>query len=174
MRSSHPTTPGTALRLLSGGGTPANNATVGNKGYIGFFLKVLSTDTFSTGNLNASVLIDDGSSATEQASNQPVIDDGNWHLYQWNLADANDWSNFNNGNGQIDSASATVDSIYFSSAINMDAILYLDTLAFNPNGNLSAMVPEPNFCVGLLGIFLLFPFARYSRSRGDRGVEGSG
>jgi hypothetical protein len=63
-------------------------------------------------------------------------------LYEWNLADAAQWDSFFSGNGQIDGPFTTVDSIFVSSLLDQDAQVWVDALAFNPNGSLAA-VPEP-------------------------------
>ena len=140
VQSSDPATPGLALRHLSGGGSPANNVALDSTGSIGFMLKVNPTGV-QTGDLQTSIIVDDGASH-ERAAMLDVIADGGWHLYQWNLANADDWFSFAGGNGQIDAATFTVDSIYLTSALNLDFTVFFDLLAYNPNGNLTALVPS--------------------------------
>lgn len=158
------------LRLLSGGGSPSNNTVggeaVGPNGYIGFFLRL------EPGNdpLYVSMLLDDGLLAghgTERAAFKPVIADGEWHLYEWALTDPNVWANFSNGNARIDGPNVFIDSIYFSSApatsggTNWSGTVWIDTVAYNPNGSLSYLVPEP----GTISLLLLTVPAMLHRRR---------
>lgn len=135
------------LRLLSGVGSPADNLHNGNKamesaGYVGCFLRI------KPGNdpLYASMMLDDGTVAqntTERSNFIRIIDDGQWHLYQWNLDDGSQWNNFAGGNGVIDGPNSFIDSIYFSSApatsggTNWSGSVWIDTVAYNPDGDLS-------------------------------------
>jgi hypothetical protein len=74
--------------------------------------------------------------------------DGQWHFYEWQLQDANDWNAFagTETNGMIDSASVTLDCIFlrggvgFGVGTDFDAQFYLDRVSFNPTGS---AVPEP-------------------------------
>jgi hypothetical protein len=162
------------LRFLSGGGTPGNNivngAAMGPTGYVGMFLRV------NPGNdpLFVALLIDDGTSTSnglERSTFLEVIDDGEFHLYEWNLADAELWANFNAGNGAIDGPNAFLDAIYFSSnastaagGTNWAGQVWIDTVAYNPAGNLSALVPEPAAAV-LMAPAVLFMGRRALRRR---------
>jgi hypothetical protein len=137
VRTSNPGTPGLGLRHLSGSGTPANNTPFDSTGHIGFFMKVLQTG-IETGDIQASLLLDDGA-GLEQSLQIDVIADGNWHLYEWDLDDANQWNNFSGGNGQIDAASVTVDSLYLSSDENLNFNVFFDMLVHTPGGDLSAL-----------------------------------
>jgi hypothetical protein len=137
VRTSNPGTPGLGLRHLSGGGVPANNTSFASTGHIGFFMKVLQTGV-ETGDIQASLLIDDGV-GTEQSLELDVIADGSWHLYEWDLDDANQWNNFSGGNGQIDASSVTLDSLYLSSDENLNFNVFFDMLVHNPGGDLSAL-----------------------------------
>jgi hypothetical protein len=141
IESSHPSTPGLALRDLSGSGSPANNTAMSSTGFVGFFLKVLDTGVL-TGDLQASLIIDDGA-AHEQAVSVDIIADGNWHLYEWNLQDHSQWQSFAGGNGQIDAGTVTLDSLYFTSHLNVDFNVFVDLVAHNPSGSLDALLP-PN------------------------------
>jgi hypothetical protein len=141
------------LRLLSGAGSPSANLHDGNKamgkqGFVGYFLRV------EPGNepLYASIMIDDGAvtqNGLERSNFIPVIDDGQWHLYQWDLADASLWNNFSNGNGAIGGPNGFVDSIYLSSApatsggTNWTGSVWIDTVAYNPHGDLSTLINVP-------------------------------
>lgn len=140
------------LRLLSGGGTPTNNVVdggaMGPNGFVGLFLRLEP----GSDPLYASLLIDDGTSTAtglERSSFQQIIADGEWRLYEWNLADPDAWFNFSGGNGTIDGPNAFIDALYFSSApatsggTNWSGTVWIDTVAYNPSGNLSSLIPEP-------------------------------
>lgn len=140
------------LRFLSGGGSPIVNLArgrynaMGDTGSVGFALKL------DPGNapLYAGVLIDDGDlsfNGLERSDLQPVIADGQWHVYQWSLEDAAAWNNYANGNGQIDGPNAYIDSIFLSSSAgtsgggNWQGTVWIDYVAHDPNGPL--VIPEP-------------------------------
>lgn len=93
------------VRFVSGGGTPANNSSLAKNGYIGFWMKTSTAPATST----VSVIVDDGS-AHEESSRSNVQNDGDWHLYQWQLGGSG-WTSFASGNGLIDSATVTLDAI---------------------------------------------------------------
>ncbi|HRK31756.1 MAG TPA: phosphodiester glycosidase family protein, partial [Tepidisphaeraceae bacterium] len=106
------------MRLLSGGGTAGNNLhdgkAMGSSGFFGFWLRL------EPGNdpLWVASLLDDGtttSNGLERSGFKQVIADGEWHLYEWALADPDQWNNFNAGNGAINGPNAFLDAIYFSS-----------------------------------------------------------
>jgi hypothetical protein len=162
------------VRHVSGGGTPANNRVnvggelqaMGDEGYVGYFLKTTEPD------LLVSIGIDDGIAAgltgMEVATSLPVIADGEWHLYEWNLADAALWNNFSGGNGAIDGPGAYIDSIMLypgSSTANTTFDVFIDTVAYNPNGSLALLaVPEPT-SVTLLGAMLLVSIRSRAETR---------
>jgi hypothetical protein len=141
---------GFRVRHLSGGGVPANNQQLGKTGFVGFFLKT------ETPGLQASIGLDENlTSAIESGVSLNIIADGEWHLYEWDLANATLWDSFSNGNGQIDGPITTVDSIFISSLTDQDAVVWVDALAYNSNGSLAALVPEPATLAGLGMAFLL-------------------
>lgn len=153
IESSNPVTPGIGFRHLSGGGSPGSNTSFASAGHVGFLMKV-HDNGLQTGDLQVSLMLDDGSQL-EGGSLLDVIADGQWHLYQWNLDDAADWYSFFNGDGQINSANVTIDSLWFTSAQNTNFTVFFDALAYNNSGDLSALlpVPEPGSS-SLLGIGL--------------------
>lgn len=143
------------LRHLSGGGTVANNLSlVNNAGaYVGYYLRT------TTPNLLASLILDDFDAAVnthERGEYKPVTADGEWHLYEWNLGNANDWAGFagTGVNGAVNNATVSLDSVYISMAddpADRDATFWIDNIAYNASGNLSP-VPEPStITLGLLG-----------------------
>lgn len=145
-------------RLLSGGGTPANNVTLQAtaEGYVGYFLKT------TTPNLQASIMIDDGT-GLERATYLNIIPDGAWHLYEWKFSDVDAWEPFagTGANGEINATGVTIDSIFISaikdlSIADQDATFYIDNVSTNPLGS---VIPEPSSVVlagfaaaGVLGL----------------------
>ncbi|WP_431241768.1 PKD domain-containing protein [Flavobacterium sp. P21] len=94
------------VRLLSGGGTPANNqAFVGNQGSFGFWLKT------STANAGATVTawIDD-TDGLEELPPQTIINNGAWNYYEWFLP-TSVGTTITTGNGIVGGASVTLDAI---------------------------------------------------------------
>jgi MYXO-CTERM domain-containing protein len=139
------------LRHVSGGGRPINNRVdvggqlraMGPHGYVGFFLKTTEAD------LQIGIGVDDGMSGggtgLEASTLIPAIADGRWHLYQWNLADADQWSSFSNGNGAIDGPNAYMDSLFFhtgASTAGKSISFFIDTVAYNPHGSLAALATD--------------------------------
>ena len=92
------------------------------------------------------IAIDDpvaaGATAIEMGVPLAVIADDQWHLYQWNFADADHWDPLGNAgsDGVIDALAGTVtiDSIWLGGTGSSQ--FYVDNVAHNPNGQL---VPEP-------------------------------
>jgi hypothetical protein len=132
------------LRFLSGGGAPSSNVNLGPDGYFGYFLRT------TTEGLVTAPALDDGA-ALELGVFLPVIADGQWHLYQFNLDDPEQWNAFAGTapNGEIDGPTVTLDSIFFQGATASSPEFYLDTVAYNTSGDLTALVPEPS-AAGLL------------------------
>ena len=129
------------IRFLSGGGTPANNATLNTTGYVGYWLKTTAQ------NLRAGILIDDGA-ALERSTRVPIVGDGAWHLYQWNFDDDTQWDGFagTGPNGVIDAATATIDGLWIDAVLagdgsDQDATFFVDDVSHNPDGEIP--VPEP-------------------------------
>ena len=153
------------LRNLSGGGTPANNATLTNTAedttYVGYWLKT------SSPGLEAGIGIDDGA-ALEIGAWRPVPADGAWHLYQWQFQDPADWDPFagTGPNGQIDAATVTIDNAFFRGGVgfptgtDFDATFFVDDVSWNPTGQ----IPEPSSLV-LLGLSSLLLSSRRFRAR---------
>jgi hypothetical protein len=133
------------------------NVPLSGGGFVGFFAKTL------TPNLQASLMIDDSPTALERATFQPMLPDGLWHLYQWNLADEADWQAFAlaDANGVIDNPTVTIDSLYFVPTFDFnlpeqDATMFIDDVAYNADGRIPDIIPEPTsltfLTIGLLAI----------------------
>lgn len=160
------------LRFLSGGGSPANNLVndkaMGNGGFVGVFLRMDP----GTDPLWVSILIDDGTTSSnglERGEFFQIVADGQWHLYQWDMSEDGNWTNFSNGNGAINGPNAFIDSLYFSSAAatsggtNFSGSVWIDTVAYNPNGRLDYLIPEPA-SLSLLSAGAAFLTRRRSRA----------
>lgn len=94
------------VRLLSGGGTPANNQVfTGNQGYFGFWLKTSTANTGAT----ITAWIDD-TDGLEELPPLTIINNGNWNYYEWFLPTAVG-TTITTGNGKIGGASVTLDAI---------------------------------------------------------------
>lgn len=114
-----------SVRLVSGSGVPANNTLLSSDGYIGYWLKTSSAPSGAEVSIN---IREGGVSGAplEMGVKQSVINDGNWHLYQWNLDNNNDWDPFT-GNGNIDDSNFTLDAILlYAPNDSPDWTLYID------------------------------------------------
>jgi Phosphodiester glycosidase len=129
---------GFQLRHVSGRGSPLQNEQLGTGGYVGLWLKTTTQGLFASIGLD-----ENGTSTIESGIRRSIIADGQWHLYEWNLADAAQWESFFNGDGDIDGPVMSVDSIFLTSPIDQDATVWVDALSYNPSGSLAALVPEP-------------------------------
>lgn len=117
------------VRTLSGGGSPANNVSIPANAKIRLWLAT------SSANANAKIYLwIDDSDGIEQSTQLSLINDGTYHLYEWDLTDNAVWSAFT-GNGAIDGATVTIDAIMLSSP-NASATwtLYVDDVAYSTEG----------------------------------------
>ncbi|MEQ9460953.1 MAG: phosphodiester glycosidase family protein [Phycisphaeraceae bacterium] len=144
---------GMFARIPSGAALPSNNTQNGKAmartGYVGFFIKLDPGQD----PLYAAIQLDDGSpiqSGLERSNFIEIIPNGQWQLVQWNLEDSRLWSPRDNGDGDIDGPNTFIDSILLSAAPgdtggpNWAGTLHLDTIAYNPNGDLASLIiPEP-------------------------------
>ncbi len=134
------------LRHLSGGGSPANNTALNNTGnaWVGFWMKT------SIISLQAGIILDDttaGGNNHEISTFLPVIGDGQWHLYQFELANPASWELFAGaqpGAGQIDGTTVTIDSLAFigGTGVPDTATFYVDNVTFSTDGPIP--IPEPS------------------------------
>jgi hypothetical protein len=163
------------IRHVSGGppytstqaGNPAANTTfttsAGTDGFIGFYLKTSATNAAWTVGLN----LDDSTNTAagmDMGVNKPIIADGEWHLYEWDLDNNDDWAAVTGigGNGTIEDGQHSIDSIYIftnqtGTANQVRDPLFLDFVAKSDSGSIAALVPEPGAIslIGLAGIGLL-------------------
>ena len=119
------------VRHLSGSqARRSQNRICPTKGYVGFYAK-----TDASG-ISAAIAIDNTSDVTaDRGVLKPLIGDGRWHLYEWNLEAANQWEGWANGDGIIDTPDFTVDSIQFYGP-DSDCEIYVDTIAHNSTGSI--------------------------------------
>jgi len=115
------------VRLLSGGGTPANNqAFVGNQGSFGFWLKT------STANAGATVTawIDD-TDGLEELPPLAIINNGTWNYYEWFLPTAAG-TTITTGNGLVGGASVTLDAIVIKQSNTANTMtVWIDDIQHN-------------------------------------------
>ena len=136
------------VRHLSGSGAILRNVRFLNGGstWVGYYLMT------TTPALQASLMIDDGA-ARERAAFIPIIADGVWHLYEWELADALMWegSAGTGADGVINTSLVSLDSIFVTAldvdpgnpGQDQDATFFIDAVAYNTEGRI-AVVPEPS------------------------------
>ena len=114
------TTANWAVRLLSGGGAPASNASLSRAtGKIGFWAY-----TGATG-MSVRVGIDD-SDGTERSVARS-IPANTWTYVSWTLADSAQWDAWSGGNGAITAGTVTLDAIWIERANTAyDVNFYID------------------------------------------------
>ncbi len=131
------------VRLLSGSGSSSNNVSMTSDGKIQFWLYSSMTQS----NAQVFLWLDD-TDGMEESNRITIINDGQYHLYEWSLTDNSQWTGFT-GNGNIDGANVTLDAIMFTSpnespwtAIYIDDVYHsldnLDTEAPSAPTGLSA------------------------------------
>jgi hypothetical protein len=114
--------------LYNGGSGPQD---IVDTGWIGFWLK-----TDAPG-LTVSIALDNPGTA-DRGIFREVVNDGEWHLYQWGLEFDSYWNGWVTGDGMIVGLSG-IDSIQIDSSLDQDATIYLDYVAHNTDG----FLPEP-------------------------------
>jgi hypothetical protein len=162
----------TAFRLRHvSGGPPYNSANagtiVGNTGFsfttgaatdgwIGFYLRTTATGWQTSINLDGPT----GATAEMDGSaSVPIVSDGLWHLYEWNLDATTGWGavpGIGGGHsGSVLAGSHTIDSVYFrdlDGTPGPTATIDFDFVAKSDSGSISALVPEPSTALlSLLG-----------------------
>ena len=157
------------IRHLSGSGAVANNTqfstTSGTDGYIGYYLKTTETG------LTTAIALDGPANVVAEMDGgvaRPVIADGQWHLYEWNLDDPADWTTVPGigGGGGLQDSTRTIDSIFLingTAPVDTTKTLFLDFVAFNDAGSVALLVPEPG-SLTVVGIGALGLLARRRRA----------
>lgn len=124
------------VRLLSAIGVPANNDSLPPFGWVGFWLKTNSAPESAT----VAIGIDDPADpVTKRSIKVPVINDGEWHLYQWNMADSTQWTPWvvTSGSPKIKGPRASIDAVWFFAKDNSAPwTAWLDNVSHNANGPL--------------------------------------
>jgi hypothetical protein len=143
----NPTTAGSAarVRFLSGSGTPSSNTAFttsagGVDGFIGFYLKT------STAGWTAQIALDGPLPDLQGGVPKTIIADGEWHLYEWDLDAAAQWTSVASigGNTTFEQGTQTIDSIVFRhTAAPSSSAIELDFVAKSDSGSIAPLVPEP-------------------------------
>jgi hypothetical protein len=153
--------------LTSGAGAPASNVafsvTAGTDGWIGLYAKTSN----STGARLQLAIDEPGNVTTSMVGTRPIslINDGNWHLYEWNLDVASDWSSLSGvtSNTVLTNTTHTIDSIFMTSIAGNFTIDF-DYVALNDTGSVADLLPEPA-SITLLGLAFVAMVGRRSRRR---------
>ncbi|MFZ4622572.1 MAG: glycosyl hydrolase family 18 protein, partial [Bacteroidota bacterium] len=120
------------VRILSGGGTPANNISFSTSGYIGFWLKTSS----SKSGLQTAIAVDDGAGGSLISSKQTITADNAWHLYEWNLSSTT-WTLLVGSDTQLNGPTATIDAVMLYAANDAsDWTVYIDDVSRNSSSPL--------------------------------------
>ncbi|MCK9408443.1 MAG: T9SS type A sorting domain-containing protein [Bacteroidetes bacterium] len=129
-----------SCRFLSGTGSPANNDSIAPFGWIGYWLK---TNTAPAGAKVAIGMDDPLDPTTKRSVMLPVINDGEWHLYQWNVEDPTHWTPWvvTSGSSKIKGPRASIDAIWFMAPNGSQPwVMNLDNVSHNPFGMIGAEV----------------------------------
>lgn len=147
------------LRHVAGAGAPANNVPIPNNGttWVGYWLRTTAD------NLEVGIMVDDDVSTTPGLTGNnheisyfvSVIPDGHWHLYEFELANPDTWQdggfatspNATGPTGELNDTTVTIDSLVFRGALGIvdvnEVEFFVDEVACNPDGPLSAVISEP-------------------------------
>ena len=107
-----------------------NNVIRSTKGFVGFWAKT------TTAGIELSLAIDNTDDVTaDRGVRKPMINDGLWHLYEWNLQDDTQWEGWLSGDGLIDTVDFTIDSIQIFGPDD-DATVLIDVIEHNSDGSL--------------------------------------
>jgi hypothetical protein len=162
------------IRHLSGGppndtpnaGSPAGNVgfsfttSGGMDGWIGYYLRTTVAGMETQLNLDGPA---NSGPQMRGSTPMPIIADGQWHLYEWNL-DASVWGSVpgivTHATGALPNNTYTLDSIYFrdpSGTPSPSGTYFLDFVALNSDGSVAllvAPVPEAGAfaAMGLFGL----------------------
>jgi hypothetical protein len=136
-------------------GSPRNlTPAAGGNGFIGFYARTSDDD------IAIRIALDEngGSGGTESSNLLEIEGDGEWNLYQVDLADASQWNATFGGNGVLDGTDYLIDSllIYNTGANDGDTTtLDLAYVSYDSTGPLVNVIPEPT--AALIGAGLGLP-----------------
>ena len=121
------------LRHLSGtvtGGDAASNVPLASIGSVGLWIKTSTPDLQIAFGVDDDADINSASRTTSERSYfQNVIPDGQWHKYEWSLADATHWDSFNGSNGHLSSIFST-DAIHIIGSASVNE-LFIDDVFYD-------------------------------------------
>jgi hypothetical protein len=124
------------VRFLSGVGSTANNDSLGAVGWVGYWLRTSTAPTMAS----VAIGLDDPSDpATKRSILRPVINDGSWHLYQWNIGDSTQWTPWvvTSGSPKIKGPRVSIDAIWFFAPDSSKPwTINLDDVSYNPTGSI--------------------------------------
>ena len=115
---------------------PSGNLAFSADGYVGVWLKT------ENAGLEVSLAVDDPTTA-DRGLRKSIIPDGEWHVYEWNLDDDDQWEAWVGGNGIIDGDQITLDSLQFWGA--GDVTIYIDDLTHSPQGSIHDLLFPGDF-----------------------------
>ena len=129
-----------SCRFLSGVGAPTSNDSLAPFGWVGYWMK---TNTAPPGAMVAIGIDDPSDPATKRSVMLPVISDGEWHLYQWNIEDISQWTPWvvTSGLSKIKGPRASIDAVWFFAPNGSQPwVLNLDNVSYNPYGRIGEEV----------------------------------
>ncbi len=102
-------------------------------GWVGLWLR---TDTPALGARLAVEDID----GIEISNQRTLTADGQWHLYQWDLDDADQWYSYS-GSGALEGLMVDLLSVLIYGPNNVDTVVYVDNLKTNVSGPITRPIP---------------------------------
>jgi hypothetical protein len=112
------------VRHLAGLGQRINNTLCMASGFVGLWAKTV------TPGCEISIAIDNSdAAAVGRGVFRPMVADGAWRLYEWNLEDDADWESWDGGSGMVDTVDFTLDSIQVRNASDVNAAIFIDDVA---------------------------------------------
>jgi hypothetical protein len=124
------------VRLLSGTGSTANNDSLGAVGWVGYWMRTRNAPPHTM----VAIGLDDPSDPTTKRSVRlPVVGDGSWHLYQWNIGDSTHWTPWvvTSGSPKIKGPRVSIDAVWFFAPDSSKPwSINIDDVSYNPNGQI--------------------------------------